>query len=125
MTTTARTLVLLRRWGFVAAVVEKWIPKIDRRQDLFGFADVLAIHPRQRVFLLVQATTAGHVSHRLTKARSKPELAACLATGGTFEVWGWERRADRWHVRRIADNPDDLEPVELNPRPRRRGKRTL
>jgi hypothetical protein len=41
MTTIGRTLTLLRRYGFIAAVVERWIPRIDRRRDLWSFADVL------------------------------------------------------------------------------------
>ena len=49
MTTIGRTLDLLRRCGFICAVVESWIPRIDRRRDLFRFADVLAAHPVRRV----------------------------------------------------------------------------
>ncbi len=33
MTPTARSLALLRRSGYLAAVVEKWIPRINRRRD--------------------------------------------------------------------------------------------
>ena len=76
MTPTGRSLVYLRRLGFTAAVVERWLPRVQLRQDLFGVADVLAFHPRDRLFLLVQVTTAGHVAHRLAKAKGRPELAA-------------------------------------------------
>jgi hypothetical protein len=40
MTPTARTLAFLRRAGYLAAVVESWLPHTFRRRDLFGFADV-------------------------------------------------------------------------------------
>ena len=75
MTPPARSLVYVRRLGFLAAVVEGWRPHANLRQDLFGFADALAIHPRGGLFLLVQATTAAHVAHRLAKAKGRPELA--------------------------------------------------
>jgi hypothetical protein len=42
MTPPVRTLRHLRRAGYTAAVVETWIPHVNRRRDLFGFADVLA-----------------------------------------------------------------------------------
>lgn len=120
MTPTARTLNLLRRSGYIAAVVERWLPRVERRQDLFGFADVLAVHPQDRAFLLVQATSASNVASRLTKAKSKPELRDWLRAGGTFEVWGWFQRDGHWQVRRVAVQTDGLTTVELTPRPRRR-----
>jgi hypothetical protein len=61
---------------------------VQLRQDLFGFADVLAFHPRDRLCLLVQVTTADHVTHRLAKAEGCPQLAAWLKAGGRFEVHG-------------------------------------
>jgi hypothetical protein len=96
VTPTGRSLVYLRRLGFTAAVVERWLPRVQLRQDLFGVADVLAFHPRDRLFLLVQVTTAGHVAHRLAKAKGRPELAAWLRAGGRVEIHGWQQRAGRW-----------------------------
>ena len=72
LTPTARTLVYLRRQGYLTAVVESWIPHANLRRDLWGFGDVLAVHPRDRLFLLVQVTTTAHVAHRLAKAKSRP-----------------------------------------------------
>ena len=88
MTPTGRTLVSLRRAGFMADICERWIPHANIRRDLYGLADVLAVHPTRREFLLVQATSAGHVGDRLARARSRPELGAWLRAGGRFEVWG-------------------------------------
>ena len=82
MSPTARSLAILRRAGFIAATVEKWLPHAGVRQDLWGFADVLAVHPRDGVILLVQATTVAHVAARLAKARRRPELRAWLRAGG-------------------------------------------
>jgi hypothetical protein len=72
---TGRTLNHPRSLGFTVAVVEKWVPRIERRRDLWGFGDVLAVHPRDGLFLIVEATSACNVAHRLDKAKHRPELA--------------------------------------------------
>jgi hypothetical protein len=116
---TGRTLNWLRREGFIVAVVEKWNPFAGIRQDVWGIADVLACHPRDRLILLVQTTSASNVSHRLQKARARPELAAWLRAGGTFEVHGWERRGKKWTLRRVAVRGEDLAAVTVQAVPRR------
>jgi hypothetical protein len=126
MSPTARSLHCLRRLGFTVDVVERWLPHACVRRDLFGFADVLAVHARDRVFLLVQCTTAGHVAHRLAKAKRRPELLAWLKAGGIFELHGWHKRGERWTCRRVAVGVQDLAAIVLDcPRHRRkrRGER--
>jgi hypothetical protein len=122
---TSRTLTRLRRLGYVVAVVESWVPHASIRRDLWGFADVLGVHPAECVFLLVQVTTAANMASRLTKARSKPELALWLKAGGRFEVHGWCKRGPKWEVRivevRAGDLRQDLAAVTQQPK-RRRGK---
>ena len=73
MTLTGRTLGLLRRAGFLAEIVERWVPIPGKniRRDLFHVADVLAVHPTRKTFLLVQVTSVGHIAHRLTKAKGR------------------------------------------------------
>jgi hypothetical protein len=102
---TALALTRLRRLGFIADTVEKWIPRVNRKRDLFGFGDILAMHARDRCILIVQATTAAHAGDRLRKARSRPELALWLRAGGQFQVWGWVRRKRRWVAKSSACNP--------------------
>jgi hypothetical protein len=121
MTPTARTLALLRRRGFTAAVVEKWVAQAGIRKDLFGCIDVLAVHPRDKVIVGVQATSASNVSHRLAKARALPELAAWLRAGGSFEVWGWVQQGRRWQVKIVAVRAEDLAAVVVQAPRRRRG----
>jgi len=120
MTPLGRSLVWLRRQGFIACAVERWLPRCNRRRDAFGFGDILAASPRDGVVLLVQATTAAHVAGRLDKAREIPELAGWLRAGAAFEVHGWFLRAGRWHVRRVAVAAGDLAGVVLSRRPGRR-----
>ncbi|MFL5330720.1 MAG: hypothetical protein ACJ8C4_17610 [Gemmataceae bacterium] len=121
MTPTARTLELLRRSGYTAAVVESWLPRVNRRRDLFGFADVIAVTGhRKPSFLLVQVTVIGHITNRLTKAKSKPALRTWLAAGGAFEVWGWVGRGGRWQVKRVRVESADLTTTVIEGPTRRR-----
>jgi hypothetical protein len=118
MTPTARTLNLLRRSGYLAAVVETWIPRINRRRDLFRFADVFAVHPVRREIVLVQTTTAGHLAQRLAKVRGIPELPAILASGVKVSVHGWARCGGSWHPRIVEVIAADLQPVTVADLPR-------
>jgi hypothetical protein len=124
MTPTTRAPDRLHRRGDRAAVVESWLPRVNRRRDLWGFGDVLAgAAHREPRFLIGQATTAGHVAGRLAKATGRPDLRAWLAAGGAFEVWGWYRRGPCWAVRRVAVRGDDLRDVLLDAPHRRRRHR--
>ena len=101
MSPTARSLGLLRREGYLAEVVEHWVPYGNVRRDLFGFGDILAVHRSGRV-LIVQATTRPNVSARLKKARSRTELACWLSAGCAFEVHGWFKNSNgRWECKRV------------------------
>ena len=91
---TARTLEALRKEGYSAHVVEKWIPQTRRRSDLFGFIDIVAIK-EDRPILGVQATSTSNISSRIAKALSIPELRVWLSCGAEFEVHGWSKRGRR------------------------------
>jgi hypothetical protein len=119
--TTALTLRLLRRRGLVCCVVEKWIPGRKVRLDAFHVGDILACDPRGRAVWLVQSTSRDHVSHRVEKARSQPELQSWLAAGGRFLVIGWAKKGRKYECREVEVTGEDLQPVELTmPRQRRR-----
>jgi hypothetical protein len=125
---TSRSLNLLRRERWLTGVVESWIPKLNIRRDLFGFADIIAVHPVERVFLLVQATSRSNISARLNKAKSLRTLSDWLRAGGRFEVWGWEQSNGKWEVRRVEVLAESLDTRELTPartRKSRRGEKTL
>ena len=63
MSPTGRTLKLLRDGGFLADVVEPWIPKLERRRDLFGGFDVLAVDVRERAVWFIQARQPATCRH--------------------------------------------------------------
>lgn len=121
MTPTARTLALLRRSGYVAEVVERWLPIPGKsvRRDLFGVGDILAVGTRERRLLLVQVTTRAHLAHRQAKARHSPGLKAWLAAGGRFQLHGWYRLGGGWQVKVVELRGEDLQAMPVGPARRR------
>lgn len=113
-----RTLAYLRKGGFQAAVCEKFITRVAGqhqrekfqggfRQDLFGFMDIIAFHPKTNEVLAIQTTStraaiAAHLrlyrnpagkTERETKKRTATRQAIldwlaqpCRA----FLIYGWE-----------------------------------
>jgi hypothetical protein len=122
-TLNARTVTYLQRLGYLATVVEGWIPHLNKRRDLFTIGDVLAIHPRDKSVLMVQVTSLDHVGDRLKRCRHRPELALWLKAGCRFEVHGWERRDGRWVVKIVDVQADDLEAVTIVAPPSRRRRK--
>lgn len=106
---TQRSLALLRSRGYLVAVVEKWNPHIHIRQDLWGFADLLAI--RDNDCLLVQTTIGANAAHRVAKIRGIPHAATWLASPNrTIVVHAWRKAGDRgkrklWQCREIPILP--------------------
>lgn len=128
---TSRTLDLLRREGFSAAVVEKWIPQARQRKDVFGFGDILAIrrndvHPNDENDAyagtwLVQCTSGSNHSSRVAKIISIPEARIWLLIGNRISVVSWSKRGGRWQPRwqeillqdlDLQTRPDQREPSE-------------
>lgn len=102
---TSRSLKMLREQGWSAGVVERYIAAIKRKQDLFGFADIVAMKPGE-VPLLVQATTGANLAARRTKIAENEEAAKALHSGFRIVLHGWTRRkvkrggkAVRWECR--------------------------
>jgi carbonic anhydrase len=97
---TSRSLEHLRKQGYLAQVVEKWIPQVKRRQDLYGFIDVLAI--RENEVLGVQATSGDNVASRVTKIAEHPNVGAVRKAGIRILVHGWRKNAaGRWQLREV------------------------
>jgi hypothetical protein len=87
MSPTQRSLAHLRALaGDMVGVVEKRIPYQRITQDLFGFADIVAVLPGVPGTTYVQTTDGSNVAHRLAKMRAEPvasRVRACLAAGNT------------------------------------------
>ena len=93
----ARTMEHMRKEGLVVAMVERRNPHAMIRQDLFGFADLIAMRPGAGI-IAVQATSMGNRTSRITKIIAEPRAKLWLASGGRIQVWGW-RKLTRGMVR--------------------------
>ena len=96
---TQRTLEHLRARGWLADVAERRQGPISL--DLFGFADLVAVHPDQRRVLLVQVTSASHFADRLAKVKATPAAALVLRAGVAVEVWAWSPGSPEPRIERV------------------------
>lgn len=93
---TQRSLKWLRDNGYEAQVVEKWNPFAKIRQDLFGWIDIVAVHPKLQGVLGVQTTTAQNANARLLKAKGNRALRAWHLCGGRLQLHGWKKVGKQW-----------------------------
>jgi hypothetical protein len=94
MSPTQRSLKKLRDAGWTVAVVERWNPYARVRQDLFGFADLLAF--KGDVTLAVQTTSGANCAKRLAKILACPSAGFWLAsTTRKIVIHGWAKRGPR------------------------------
>jgi hypothetical protein len=100
MTPTQLTLRKLRADGWLAEVVERWVPGANIRKDLFGFVDILAL--RDGETLAVQATSYTNISARVTKIASLDAVADVRRANWSIWVIGWRKVNNRW-VEKIVD----------------------
>ena len=95
---TSRTLKKLRDDGYVAEVVEKWIPGANIRRDLFNFIDVVGIRGAETIG--VQCTSRGHVNDRCKKIADAEHVGAVREAGWRIEVHGWSKnKSGRWQCK--------------------------
>lgn len=88
----ARTLVMLRRYGYQVGITEHFNPHVKQRHDLFGFADAIAVHPDVRGVLAVNAChmkSARDHDHFI----DLPTLKVWLEAGNYFGLYQWAMKA--------------------------------
>lgn len=93
MTPTQRSLKLLRERGWIAEVVERWIPGARIRKDLWTFADILCLHPDSGEILAVQTTSASNLSARVRKITDCDLTPIVRKCGIGIHVHGWAKPA--------------------------------
>lgn len=89
---TTRSLALLRKEGYIAQIVERYNVFAHVRIDLFGYIDIVAIHPKIKGVLGVQSTTVDNMSKRISKIKSIPTHILWLSTGNSIQVHGWAKK---------------------------------
>lgn len=118
---TARTLCELKRMGCIAQVVERWNAYARVRQDLFGFADVLAISAgaggdgplRVRGLAAIQCTTGDHHASRREKILGEPRAFAWLKAGGIIQIWSWSKAGPRGAVKKWRARVETIVPSDF------------
>lgn len=112
---TQRSKAALQKAGWTVAIVERWNPHARIRQDLFGFADLLAIKAGEAP-LLVQVTSGAHVNDRKAKILDLETPLTALQSGMRIEVHGWRKlkvkrggKAMKWEPRVIEITAQDFQ----------------
>lgn len=99
-----RTKKLLISLGYKTWITEKWNPFAHVRQDMFGFIDLLAIHPVNKVMLGVQTTSFAHRADHFRKIVNEPRAKDWLNSGGRIQLITWkEQRKNGKAVRHLPD----------------------
>ena len=105
---TQRSLAKLRREGWMACVVEKWVPprgkmKFGVRIDAFNFGDILACFPsvpfdspigKVRTpgrIALVQCFPLARWKDHVSKFAAMPEIQSWKDAGGIVLLHGWRK----------------------------------
>lgn len=111
MSPTTRALQELRRFGAMAAVVERWNHWAKVRQDLFGFIDILAILGPNTIG--IQVTDGTNHAARVTKIKAEPRARAWLAAGNLIEVWSYRKAGKRGQRKRWVCRKEVVTAEEL------------
>jgi len=96
----------LRERGWVVDKCEHWNPWSNTRKDLFGFGDIIGVHP-EKPATIFQATTGSNLSKRIDKIKGIEAAALWVEGGNRIQAWGWRKLKPRtggrelWVPRRV------------------------
>lgn len=88
MTPTQRTLKYLRDEGYHVGIVERWIQRMQKRIDLFGIIDLIAMDGEKIVG--VQSCGQSFSEHD-KKIMASPETVLWLQSQGRLMLIGWRK----------------------------------
>lgn len=99
---TQRSLALARKQGYTCQVVERWNSFAKVRQDLFGFIDIVCVHPMEDIkgVVGIQTTTRANMLARIQKIQAEQKAVHWLNAGGKITVHGWSKKGKRGEVKR-------------------------
>lgn len=92
MSPTQRTRAYLKEQGFFSTITEKWNPHARKRQDMFGFIDLVYLTDCQIV--AVQVTSGTNHASRKSKIikECKKQASQWILCEGKIELWSWSKR---------------------------------
>ena len=88
---TQRSIAMLREQGYMVDIVEHYNAYAHVRKDMFGWADLVALHPQKRGVLAVQTTTGSNLAARVAKASATASFKLWVACGNAVEFHGWRK----------------------------------
>ena len=95
---TQLSLEKLREDGWFCWITEHYNYYARKKQDLWGFVDIIALKPGQ--ILGVQTTTASNMLARIKKIADHENVGAVREAGWTIHVHGWHQDDKRkWHCK--------------------------
>jgi hypothetical protein len=100
-------------------VVERWCTFSNRRIDLFGFIDIVALDKTR--ILGIQCTTGGDLATRVAKVQNDRRDQAIDWMRARGEIWlvGWykykEKVDGKWWRPRILEMTRELEVIKVEP----------
>lgn len=89
MNTTQKSVANLRKDGYLCQNVEKYNSFTKRRNDLFGFIDILCV--KENDVLGVQTTSKDNMSSRKKKILEHENYSIVKASGIRIRVHGWKK----------------------------------
>jgi hypothetical protein len=92
--TAAKAMAWLRVKGYTVAKVERWNAFAHIRQDLFGFIDIVAIHPDRTGVLGIQTTHKNFLEDHKKLLKGKKVIGKVRTwLAGSNRIWliGWEK----------------------------------
>lgn len=88
---TQKSLKLLRERGYSVFITEHYNAFAKVRVDLYGFIDIVGLHPKERGILGIQTTTGTNLSARIKKAQGIKQYWLWLSCGNDVEFHGWRK----------------------------------
>jgi len=94
MTTTQRSLKLMRERGFYAEVVERYNVFSKVKNDFAGFIDILCLGDNK--IIGVQTTSYSNISARRKKILEHENYSVVKNSGIEIHIHGWRKVKNRW-----------------------------
>lgn len=88
---TQRSIQWLKERGYTCCIAEHYNAFAHVRKDLFGWIDIVALHPDKKGVLGIQCTTGSNISARITKAEALKSYGLWIACGNTALFMGWRK----------------------------------
>lgn len=90
---TARSTKYLTDRGYMVGMVERYNSFTKRKNDLFGFIDLLAVGDGQTIG--VQVTSGANHAARRTKILAEPRAKLWLAASNRILIHSWDKQGPR------------------------------